>query len=132
MNLGVAYLLGDGVRRDTGLAEDLFSHAYAEKNGLAAYPLGQMYSLGFGLKQDEAAGERWYGKGAKLHDPRAEFQLANMLWHRQTDPGNVKRAVKLLRESSATGLGCSQASAGRDPFKAPGTGLFAAGGAGPH
>jgi len=57
-----------------------------------------------GVPRDVAAGERWYEAGAKLHDPRAEFQLANLLWHRQKDPGELKRAVKLLRQSAAAGM----------------------------
>jgi TPR repeat protein len=63
-----------------------------------------MYFQGLGVQRDEAAAERWYEAGAKLHDPRAQFQLANLLWHRQSETGNLKRAAKLMRESAAAGL----------------------------
>ena len=104
VNLGVAYLLGDGVKKDTQLAEDLFKHAFAQGNGMAACYLGEMYIDGMGVERDEAAGEHWYEAGAKLHDPRAEFQLASLLWHRGKDPNDIKRAAKLLRESGAAGM----------------------------
>ena len=104
VNLGVAYLLGEGVTRDTAMAEDLFRRAYAQGNGMAACYLGEMYSYGTGVERDEAAGERWYEAGAKLHDPRAQFQLAYLLWHRQKNPDELKRAIRLLRESAAGGM----------------------------
>ncbi len=104
VNLGVAYLLGDGVRKDISLAQDLFRQAYAQGSGLAASHLGAMYSQGVGVERDPAAAEHWYEAGAKLHDPRAEFQLASLLWQRQKDASEVKRAVKLLHESAEAGL----------------------------
>src|SRR3954471_135995 len=104
VNLGVAYLLGEGVKQDTSMAQDLFRRAFAQGNGMAACYLGEMYSLGTGVERDEAAGERWYEAGVKLHDPRAQFQLADLLWHRQKNPEELKRAIKLLRESAAGGM----------------------------
>jgi len=104
VNLGVAYLLGEGVKKDPAMAEDLFRRAFAQGNGMAACYLGEMYSLGTGVERDEAAGEHWYEAGVKLHDARAEFQLASLFWQRQKNPAEVKRSVKLLRESSAGGL----------------------------
>jgi len=104
VNLGVAYLLGDGVKQDQAFAEDLFRQAYAQGSGLAACYLGEMYFYGKGVQRDEAAAERWYDAGVKLHDPRAEFQLASLLWHRQKNAGEIKRAVKLLREAAASGM----------------------------
>ena len=104
VNLGVAYLVGVAVRKDTGLAEDLFRQAFAQGSGLAASYLGEMYAQGLGVQRDEAAAEHWFEAGAKLHDARAEFQLASLLWHRQKDPNEAKRAMKLLRESAAGGL----------------------------
>jgi len=104
VNLGVAYLLGDSVRKVPELAEQLFRQACAQGNGLAACYLGEMYIRGMGVQRDEAAGERWFEAGAKLHDPRAQFQLANLLWHRQSNGNDIKRAVKLLRESAAGGM----------------------------
>jgi len=104
VNLGVAYLLGEGVKQDTSMAQDLFRRAFAQGNGMAACYLGEMYSLGTGVERDEAAGERWYEAGVKLHDPRAQFQLANLFWKRQKNAGEVKRSIKLFRESAAAGM----------------------------
>ena len=104
VDLGVAYLVGEAVRKDPGLAEQLFRQAFAQGDGRGACFLGEMYFQGLGVQRDEAAAERWYEAGAKLHDPRAQFQLANLLWHRPNDGGNLKRAAKLMRESAAGGL----------------------------
>jgi uncharacterized protein len=104
VNLGVAYLLGDGVKKDTAFAQELFRKAFAQGNGMAACYLGEMYFYGKDVEHDEAAGEHWYEAGAKLHDPRAEFQLANLLWIRKKNAGDIKRATRLLRESAASGM----------------------------
>ena len=104
VNLGVAFLLGESVTKDTAMAQDLFRQAYKQGNGLAACYLGEMYMQGIGVERDEAAGERWYEAGAKLHDPRSEFLLANLLRHRQKNEGEMKKAIKLLRESAGAGL----------------------------
>jgi len=104
VDLGVAYLVGEAVRKDPGLAEQLFRQAFAQGDGRGACFLGEMYFQGLGVQRDEAAAERWYEAGAKLHDPRAQFQLANLLWHRPNDGSNLKRVAKLMRESAAAGL----------------------------
>lgn len=104
VNVGVAYLLGDGVRKDPALAENLFRQAFAQGNGMGACYLGEMYIHALGVGRDEAAGERWYEAGARLHDAPSEFQLANLLWKRQRNGGEAKRAIKLWRESSAGGM----------------------------
>lgn len=104
VNLGAAYLLGNGVRKDPVLAEQLFREAYAKKDGHAACNLGDMYYYGMAVQRDESAAEHWYEAGAKLHDPQAEFHLANLLWERHRDPAEVRRAVNLYRQSSHEGL----------------------------
>jgi len=104
VNIAVAYLLGDGVRTDPAFAEDLFRQAYKQGNGMAACYLGEMYMKGMGVQRDESSGEHWYEAGARLHDPRAEFQLANLLWRRQKNSDETKRAVKLLHEAAASGM----------------------------
>ncbi len=104
VNLGVAYLVGSGVRKDAALAENLFRQAFAQGDGVAAFYLGVMYSQGTGVQRDEAAGERWFEAGAKLHDPRSELRLATLIWRRQNDLNDARKAIKLLRESAAAGL----------------------------
>jgi hypothetical protein len=96
------------VKKDPAMAEDLFRRAFAQGNGMAACYLGEMYSMGTGVERDEAAGERWYEAGVKLHDPRSEFQVANLLWKRQKNSDDVKRSIKLFRESAAAGMVASK------------------------
>ena len=104
VNLGVAYLWGKAVAKDPAMAEQLFREAFAQGNGLAACYLGDMYLLGIGVPRDEVAGRRWYEAGAKLHDPRSQFNLAISLSRHQDNLSDVKRAVKLWRESASAGL----------------------------
>jgi hypothetical protein len=104
VNLGVAYLRGEAVRKDTALAEEMFRQAFAQGNGLAACYLGEMYEEGLGVQRDAAAAERWFAAGAKLHDAGSEFRLANLLWARHKDSAETRRALKLLRESAGHGL----------------------------
>jgi uncharacterized protein len=120
VNLGVAYLLGNGVKQDPALAEELFRQAFAQGNGTAACYLGEMYTKGIGVEKDVAAGEHWYESGAKLHDPRAQFQLANLLWHRQKEPNDITRAVKLLHEAAAAGMVAAKHQLGIILLKQPG------------
>jgi TPR repeat protein len=104
VNLGVAYLLGDGAKQDPSFAEGLFHQAYSRGSGTAASYLGEMYFYGKGVARDEAAGEHWFEAGIKLHDPRAELQLGNVLWHRQKNPEEANKALKLLREAAGSGM----------------------------
>ena len=120
VNLGAAYLLGDGVRKDPALAEQLFREAYAQKSGLAACNLGDMYENGVGVQQDEAVAERWYEAGVKLHNHQAEFRLATLLWQRHRDADEVKKAVKLYRESAAGGMVAAKHQLGVVLLKRPG------------
>ena len=104
VNLGAAFLTGEGVSKDSIQAQNLFRQAYAQGSGLAACYLGDMYFHGIGVERDEASGTRWYEAGVKLRDPGAEFQLALVLWHRQKNANDQKRAVELLRQSAAGGF----------------------------
>jgi TPR repeat protein len=63
-----------------------------------------MYLLGNGVQKDQAAARHWFEVGVKLGDPSAEYSLGLLL---STDPSrteDLKRAVKLMRESADAGL----------------------------
>ena len=102
-NLGEMYILGIGVQKDEILAAQLFREAAAKGCGVAATYLGDMYFLGFGVQQNKAAGEAWYERGVKLHDPFAEYDLGLLLSTSKDHPHDLPRAAKLLRRSAAVG-----------------------------
>ncbi|HEY1805950.1 MAG TPA: tetratricopeptide repeat protein [Terracidiphilus sp.] len=100
VNLAVAYLWGTGVPKDEASAFRLMSAAAAQGNGLAACYLGDFYAFGIATPQDRSKAEKWYRKGANLHDPIAEFDLARMLMNAEGKQ-DLATAAKLLRDSAA-------------------------------
>jgi uncharacterized protein len=103
VNLAIAYLWGTGVPANERLALKLLSEAASNGSGLAACYLGDFYAFGIGVPKDQAAAEGWYQKGASLHDPVAEFDLATQLFEAKDRPHDLRAAAVLFRESAAAG-----------------------------
>lgn len=102
INLAVAYLWGTGVPKDEASAFRLMSAAAAQGNGLAACYLGDFYAFGIATPVDRSKAEKWYRKGASLHDPIAQFDLASMLMNAEGQP-DLPAAARLLRDSAVAG-----------------------------
>src|SRR5579863_1478266 len=102
VNLAVAYLWGTGVPKDEASAFRLMSAAAAQGNGLAACYLGDFYAFGIATPVDRSKAEKWYRKGASLHDPIAQFDLASMLMNAEGRP-DLPTGARLLRDSAAAG-----------------------------
>lgn len=103
VNLAVAYLWGNGVTKNEATAIRLLNEAAGKGVGLAACYLGVIYQYGIGVTADAATAEWWYGKGVKLGDPRAEFDLATLKSVGSTRAHDFSAAAKLLRHSAAQG-----------------------------
>jgi TPR repeat protein len=110
VNLGVAYVRGFGVPQNVKLGMQLFREAAEKGSGLGACYLGDMYYLGIGVQQDTAQAMQWYEKGVKLHESRAEFDLASILSKRENS--DLPRAVDLFRKSISGGYVVSMYSLG--------------------
>ena len=95
VNLAMAYLWGTGVPANEKLALKLLSEAASNGSGLAACYLGDFYAFGIGVPKDQAAAEGWYQKGASLHDPIAEFDLATLLFEAKDHPHDLRAASGL-------------------------------------
>src|SRR5664279_4099972 len=77
--LGVSYQLGtDDVARDYGEALRWFRKAAEQGHAGAQSRLGDMYSIGRGVRQDYAEALRWYRKAAEQGDVGAEIWLGFM------------------------------------------------------
>jgi hypothetical protein len=76
--------------------------AAAQGYGLAACYLGDFYAFGIGTAQDRAKAEKWYRRGANLHNPIADFDLARMSMNGDARQ-DLAAAAKLLRDSAAAG-----------------------------
>lgn len=103
VNLGVAYLWGLGVPRDQALALQLFHEALDKGSAVAAGYIGEAYFLGIGVAKDVSVAQHWYAIGAKMHDPHAQFRLADLLSTDVDEPEHLHRAAVLLRASSKAG-----------------------------
>lgn len=103
VNLGVAYLWGLGVPRNQPLALQLFHEALDKGSAVAAGYIGEAYCLGIGVAKDVSAAQHWYAIGAKMHDPHAQFRLADLLSNDVVEPEHLRRAAVLLRASSKAG-----------------------------
>jgi uncharacterized protein len=103
VNLAITYLWGDGVARDPELAVRLLREAADKRVGLAACYLGVIYQKGIGVPRDGVAADRWFEKGAKLGDPRAQFDLGTQLFVGKNHVHDFAAAADLLRASAAQG-----------------------------
>ena len=94
---------GRGFQQNEKLALKLLNEAASNGSGLAACYLGDFYAFGIGVPKDQAAAEQWYQKGASLHDPMAEFDLATLLFEAKDHAHDLRAAAALFRESAAAG-----------------------------
>jgi len=101
--LGVVYLWGIGVPKNQGAAFALFREAAEHGNGRADCFLGDLYAFGIAVPQDSAKAGQWYRKGASLHDPIAELDLALELMSAEGSRQHLQTAAKLLRASATAG-----------------------------
>ncbi|MBE1236332.1 sel1 repeat family protein [Phaeovibrio sulfidiphilus] len=76
--LGLQYMTGDGVARDTAKGLSLLRKASKKGNPFAPYALGGAYFYGSGVKRDLAEAARWYETGARRGDYRAGHMLGRL------------------------------------------------------
>ena len=69
VNLGVAYVEGQGVRQDYVEAVKWFRQAAEQGNTLAQTLLGVMYENGRGVRQDLALAQEWFDKACQNGNP---------------------------------------------------------------
>lgn len=118
-SLAIAYLWGTGVPRNETMALKLLNEAATGGSGLAACYLGDFYEFGVGVPPNPAVAEQWYRKGASLHDPMAEFDLATLLSDGKDHTHDLRAAAILFRQSADAGYVPAMHSLGlllvRDP-----------------
>lgn len=88
-SLAYAYLKGDGVAQDYKKAAELFKRVvshnafvdmynggdYEEQAQDAYLQLGLIYRQGLGVKKDDRAAARWFGRAARLGSPEGWYNL---------------------------------------------------------
>jgi uncharacterized protein len=103
VNLAVAYLWGSGVEQNRTEAIRLLNEAAGKGVGLAACYLGVIYQYGIGVPADASSADWWYGRGVKLRDARAEYDLGTLEFVGRNHAHDLVTAANLLRASAAQG-----------------------------
>ena len=73
--LGVMYLLGQGIDADYAVALDWFNKAAAQGEHIAQYQLGVMYAEGKGVEQNNVQAHMWYSLSVQQGNPSARIRL---------------------------------------------------------
>jgi TPR repeat protein len=79
--LGVMYVLGQGVPRDTDEAIKLFTAAADQGQGESQHSLGLRYLWGDGVDKDPAKAANWFLASANQGIPDSATWLADMYWN---------------------------------------------------
>ena len=118
VSLGVAYVWGLGVRKDPSFALQLFREAAQKGSGMGACYLGDMYYFGVGVTKSEPDAKHWFELGAKLRNIPAKNDLALLLLG-HPDKASRDRAIRLLREASASGSVVAKHQLGLEMIRTP-------------
>lgn len=77
-SVGLLYLYGDNVEKNTKLAFQYISNAAMNNHKEATFQLGELYNSGTGVTKDKAQAKVWYTKAKELGDTRAESRLRKL------------------------------------------------------
>ncbi|MFP2896835.1 tetratricopeptide repeat protein [Corallococcus sp. 4LFB] len=94
-NVGLHFLLGDGVRRDPKRSRMWIERAATLGDDLAAFNLGLAYDNGNGVRKNKGLAEAWYRRAIAL-GAAAEGSLAHLLL-------GAPRPTARRRRSGSTG-----------------------------
>lgn len=102
-NLGVCYLDGKGVTKESAEAANWFRKAADLGSKDAPEDLGDLYQDGNGMAKDEAAAAGWYRKGAERGDGRAMNSLAACYWNGQGIAKSPRDAIDWWKKAVDAG-----------------------------
>lgn len=100
-DIGVLYIYGDGVRRDSLEAEKWFQKAAEAGFRRAWFSLGLMYSRGDGVPKNIPKAIIYFEKCSD--DSDAKFILGTIYFQGDGVARNIKKAISLYREAAAGG-----------------------------
>ena len=104
VQVGLAYLTGDGVVADDAEAVKWFRKAADQDDPDGERYLAEMYVGGRGLPADNAEAAKWLRLAAAQGDARSEHNLAVMYLQGMGVPQNTTEAAKWMRKSADQGL----------------------------
>ena len=98
--LGVMYLLGQGIDPDYEMALEWFNKAAAQGEDIAQYQLGRMCAEGKGVAQSNVQAHMWYSLAAQQGNPSARIRLDELT--EQMTAAEIADAQKLVDEWTPT------------------------------
>jgi TPR repeat protein len=100
VELGIAYMKGDGVPVDAVEAGKWFRRAAEQGDPAGEDRLGQMYLLGYGVAVDYTEAVKWLRRAAEQDDPVGEFSLATMYTEGKGVARDYAEALKWLHKAA--------------------------------
>ena len=104
VQVGLAYVSGDGVTADDAEAVKWFRKAADQDDPGGERYLAEMYFTGRGVPADNAQAAKWLRLAAEQNDPQAEHNLAVLYLQGLGVPQNVFEALKWMRKAAEQGL----------------------------
>jgi TPR repeat protein len=112
VQLGLAFLTGDGVPKDDTEAVKWLRKAADQDNPVAERYLAEMYFKGRGVPADNAEAAKWLRLAAEQGDAQCEYNLAVLYTQGLGVPRNVKEALNWMHKSAEQGLAAGQVGMG--------------------
>jgi uncharacterized protein len=107
-----AYLTGDLIKSDNGLAVKWYTSAANAGDGFAAEKVAYLYDRGIGVASDKAASLKWLQRSADLNFAPAIYELGLAYEAGNVVPTDLSRARKLYEQAALLGLPQAFASVG--------------------
>jgi TPR repeat protein len=104
VQVGLAYLTGDGFAADDAEAVKWFRKAADQDDPDGERYLAEMYVSGRGVPADNAEAAKWLRLAAAQGDARSEHNLAVMYLQGMGVPKNTAEAAKWMRKAADQGL----------------------------
>jgi TPR repeat protein len=112
VQLGLAFLTGDGVPKDNAEGVKWLRKAADQDNPVAERYLAEMYFKGRGVPADNAEAAKWLRLAAEQGDAQSEYNLAVLYTQGLGVPRNVKDALNWMHKSAEQGLAAGQVGMG--------------------
>jgi TPR repeat protein len=112
VQIGLAYLTGDGVHKDDAEAIKWLRKAADQDNPVAERYLAEMYFKGRGVTADNAEAAKWLRMAAEQGDAQSQHNLAVLYTEGLGVPRNVKEAANWMRKSAEQGLAAGEVGMG--------------------
>lgn len=120
VNLGMAYLKGQGVPRDPQRGIDLLSRAAESNDPKVMYEIGRLFEIGVPgvLKPDYKKAWEYLDRAYAMGQTRALVNMADMTDKGYGVPRNPKKAADMLKSASDAGVGSATHKLARQAMKA--------------